>query len=519
MKHGLKRLIGIGLALTLSIGPVAQTALATAAAEKVSNKNSAIIALDREPDSLDPSGQNVAVARLIERNIYDTLLRFDEKMKPVAGLAEKWEKVDALTWKFTLRKNVKFHNGDTLTSKDVLFSFQRMYDIATGNESVVEIDKNGFQTPDDNTFILKTKREYSSLEPLLCSPALGIVSEKAVKSAANPAAFGRNPVGTGPFKFVSWTAGDKIVVERNDNYWDTNKAKLKTLTFRVITETATRTIELESGGIDVNLALSANDATRIDKNKNTSLIKHPNVTLRYIAMNTQKAALKDKLVRQALFHATDTESIRKIVYGEFESVQPNTMVPPGLPGRNESLVPYKYDTKLASDLLTKAGVTKPIDLQFLYLAGSQNDMLAQLVQDMWKKVNVNLILKPMESAALTAALNKGEHDICSAGTSFALSDPGEGLNRFFHTKYMNTSADRSNLSVPTIDELLDKIQVTANQADRNGLIIDAQMFIHDQAPLIYLAFPLTLVGTNAKLRDFPKDSNGYYDLRKIYFVD
>lgn len=117
-------------------------------------------------------------------------------------------------------------------------------------------------------------------------------------------AFGRAPVGSGAYKFVSWTAGDNITVERNDEYWR-DKSILKTIKFRIITEAASRTIDLESGGVDITLGLPTTDADRIEENPDTQLIVSTGATDRYIAFNCQKDVFKDKRVRQALNYATD----------------------------------------------------------------------------------------------------------------------------------------------------------------------------------------------------------------------
>lgn len=489
----------------------------TGGTEQVSTKDTLTIALDREPAALDPPVSNVAVKRMIENNLFDTLLKFDDNMTPKAWIAESWEQVDELTWKFNLKKGVKFHNGDELTSKDVLFTFMRQYDMATGSENVEEFDPAGFQTPDDYTFILKTKRPYAFVEAQLCSQGLAIVNEKSVTEQGNDA-FGRNPIGSGPFKFVSWTAGDRITVERNDEYWG-EKAKLKTLVFRIITESASRTIDLESGGIDMTLALPNNDAQRIEDNPETVLIKHPSTTLRYIAFNAQKDMLKDKRVRQALNYATDAPALQEVIYGKSESELAISPVAPGLPGRNDKLVQYDLDLDKAKQLLTEAGYPDGFSVEFMYLANSQNNMMVEMLQEMWKKVGVTLVLKPTESGALTTALNKGEQQICSAGTSFALNDPGDGLYRFFHTDRMYSSTARSNLSDPEVDKILDEIIITQDQAKRNDLVYKAQELIHEQSPMIYIANPYNLIGASAKIRGFKTPPSSIYDFTPVYFVE
>ena len=488
-----------------------------AADEKVSSKDTLIVAFDREPATLDPLGNNVDVKRMIEGSIFDTLLEFDENMKPVPCLAESWEQVDELTWKFNLRKDVKFHNGDPLTSKDVKFSFLRVNNGTLGNEAASQFDPNGYETPDDYTFILKTLEPWAFTEAQVCSEALSIVPEKVVTEMGDDA-FGRAPVGSGAYKFVSWTAGDNITVERNDEYWR-DKSILKTIKFRIITEAASRTIDLESGGVDITLGLPATDAERIEENPDTQLVVSTGATDRYIAFNCQKDIFKDKRVRQALNYATDKESIRVVCYGENTSEAMDSVVPSTLPGHISSLKQYDYDIEKAKELLKEAGMENGFEVEFMYLANSTNNMLAELLQQMWSQIGVTLILKPTESGALTTSLNKGEQELCCAGTGYSLFEAGAGLYNMFHTERMYSGSARSNLSSPEVDKVLDEINITSDAEKRAELVGQAQELIHEESPFIYIAFTKNIIGAGSKVRGFVPTPTAMYDFRTVYFVE
>ena len=485
--------------------------------ETVSSKDTLVVAFDREPASLDPIGNNVVVKRMIEANIFDTLLKFDENMEPVPCLAESWEQVDETTWKFNLRQDVTFHNGDPLTAQDVTFSFERVHSGTEGNDAVGEFDPAGYEAPDDYTFILKTLEPYAFTEAQVCSPALSIVPEKVVTEMGDDE-FGRNPVGSGPYKFVSWTAGDNITVERNDDYWG-EKSILKTVKFRIITESASRTIDLESGGVDITLGLPTTDAERIEQNPDTQLIISTGATDRYIAFNCQKDVFKDKRVRQALNYATDKESIRIVCYGEETSEKMDSVVPSTLPGHTADLVQYDYDIEKAKALLEEAGYGDGLEVEFMYLANSTNNMMAELLQQMWGQVGVTLVLKPTESGALTTALNKGEQELCCAGTSYSLFEAGAGLYNMFHTDRMYSGSARSNLSSPEVDKVLDEIIVTGDAEKRAELVVTAQELIHEESPFIYIAFTKNIIGAGSKVRGFVPTPTAMYDFRSVYFVE
>ena len=485
--------------------------------EKKSDKDSMIVAMDREPASLDPNGNNVVVKRMIDNCLYDTLLKFDENLTPVASLAESWEQVDDTTWKFNLRKDVKFHDGTPLTSKDVLFSFKRLANSSNGNNLADHFDPEGYEAPDDYTFILKTTTPYAFVEATLCSPGLAIVPEAEVEKVGDDA-FGRNPVGSGPYKFVSWTAGDSIVIEKNEDYWG-DQSILNTITFRIITESSSRTIDLESGGIDLALSIPNTDADRIAENADTQLILHTGATDRYIALNCQSDVLKDVRVRQALNYATDSESIRQVCYGADTSEPMLSVVPSTLQGYRSDLEQYGYDIDKAKSLLEEAGYGDGLTVEFKYLASSNNNMLAELLQQMWGQVGVTLELNPTESGTLTSALNKGDFDICCAGTNFPLMEAGAGLYDMFHTSSMYSGNDRSELSDPEVDAVLDQVIVTTDADERAKLVEQAQELIHADAPFIYLAYTKSIIGASSKLRGFDPIPTSMYDFRSVYFVE
>lgn len=489
----------------------------TSDTEKVSSKDTLVVAFDREPATLDPLGNNVTVKRMIEGSIFDTLLEFNENMEPSPCLAESWEQIDELTWKFNLRKDVKFHNGDPLTSKDVKFSFLRVGNGTLGNDAATQFDPNGYETPDDYTFILKTLEPWAFTEAQVCSEALSIVPEKVVTEMGDDA-FGRAPVGSGAYKFVSWTAGDNITVERNDEYWR-DKSILKTIKFRIITEAASRTIDLESGGVDITLGLPTTDADRIEENPDTQLIVSTGATDRYIAFNCQKNVFKDKRVRQALNYATDKESIRVVCYGENTSETMDSVVPSTLPGHISSLKQYDYDIEKAKELLKEAGMENGFEVEFMYLANSTNNMLAELLQQMWSQVGVTLVLNPTESGALTTSLNKGEQELCCAGTSYSLFEAGAGLYNMFHTERMYSGSARSNLSSPEVDKVLDEINITSDAEKRAELVGQAQELIHEESPFIYIAFTKNIIGAGSKVRGFVPTPTAMYDFRTVYFVE
>ncbi|NLZ51722.1 MAG: glutathione ABC transporter substrate-binding protein [Thermoanaerobacteraceae bacterium] len=470
--------------------------------------------MDREPAGLDPTTSHVTTAVMIYNNIYDTLLAFDTNMDIQPRLAESYERLDDVTYKFNLRKGVKFHNGEELKSSDVLFTFKRLYDIPAAQGQVSMIDPNGFECPDDYTFILRTKEPWSALPAQVCSSYMNILNEKAVTEAGED--YNRNPVGTGPFKFVSWTPGDSIVVERFDDYWG-EKALLSKINFRIITENTSRVIDLESGGLDIALAVGVNDIKRLQNNPELELIQFTHTGIRYGAFNCSKEIFADKRVRQALNYATDVETIFNVLYEYgLGAMRANTPVIPLLSGRNTDLPQYEYNPEKAKALLAEAGYPDGFSVVYNYLANTTNTRLGEMLQAQWAEVGVELIMSPLESATLTAALNAGEHDFCTANSTYALGDTIEGLYSFFHSSMHGTSRCRAFLSNPEIDALLDEARVEQDEARREQLAYKIQELIHDEAPWIYIGYEYYNIGLKSDIKGFEPAPNSAHDFSRVY---
>lgn len=498
--------------------PVAQTQLEpTTEEETVSEKDTINIAVDREPATLNPGGVMSNVSEIIMMNTLDTLLKFDETAMPQPNLATEWKAIDDLNWEFKLRDDVYFTNGEHLTAKDVVYSLNRLATTTTGASALNHIDLSGVTAVDDYTVNIKTTAPYAFLEAQMCQAVMCIVNEKAITEMGEDA-HGRAPVGTGAYMVSDWVAGESITLSRNENYWG-EAAPLKTVVLKIMTEGTSRTMNLETGDIDLNCRLQTTDIDRIDASEETYVLAGPQNTLRYICLNTSVEPLNNVDVRKALFHATDTEIIRETIYG-VKSSQPSTgPVPPTFQGKNNDLVPYEYNPEKAKELLKAAGFENGFEVSFIYLANTTNNMFAEMLQAMWAEVGVTLVLEPTESGTLSTMLNSGDYQVGTAATDMKMCDAGEGLYSFFHSSSRGSSTDRTWLNDPDVDAILDEIVTTLDADKRAELVYEAQAMIHDLCPMIYICHPWRVYGVQSDVRGLtvlPYDMENYSNL---YFVN
>ena len=203
------------------------------------------VATEADAVILNPQDSNDLPGAKVNRQIYDTLLVSTEELDLEPGLAESWAKIDDLTWEFYLRPGVVFHNGDPLTSRDVVFTFDRVRDAEVAAPAAFIVGfVDGVEAVDELTVRITTKAPFAPILAHMAHIGTSILNERAVTEAGED--YGTEvAIGTGPFKFVEWEIASRIVLERNDDWWG-GEVRPERIVFRPIVEPAVRAIELES---------------------------------------------------------------------------------------------------------------------------------------------------------------------------------------------------------------------------------------------------------------------------------
>ena len=285
----MKRYLALLLTLVMCLSLFATAAAADGEAK---DKEVLRVAANAEASTLDPAQTTDASSQQIFNNIFETLVYEDAEHNIVGKLAESYEQVDDVTYVFHLRQGVKFTNGEELKASDVVFTYTRGAEspkIASYFRDVASVTATG----DYDVEIVLSKPSAPFLAGLTFA-STGIVNEKAITEAGENT--GVQPVGTGPYKLQSWDKGVKLVLERNEEYWG-EKPVFRTVEVVAVPESTNRTIELESGNVDIALEIPTTDLNRVRDTEGLTLLEQPARATTLLGMNCSKAPLDDVRVR------------------------------------------------------------------------------------------------------------------------------------------------------------------------------------------------------------------------------
>ncbi|WP_024822058.1 MULTISPECIES: ABC transporter substrate-binding protein [Aminobacterium] len=479
-------------------------------------KDTLVVANMYDAKSLDPHVTPDVGSAHIMVQIYETLLKTDDKGEIVPSLAESYEKIDDRTYRFHLREGVKFHNGEELKASDVAFTFHRAIEIGKTIGFIVgNIDPASIKVEDDYTIVMGTKTPDTSF--LACLTHFGggcILNEKAVNEAGDD--YGTHPVGTGPYKFVDWQKGDRITLTRFDEYWGTKPA-IKDVVVRAITEQTNRTIELESGGVDIAYAIPPLDIRRIEENSKLKLIRVPDVSVQYMGFNCSKKPFSDVRVRQAITMALDLEKLNKAVYRGIGGPAYGP-IPPRLRYFNTNLSILKYDPERAKELLAEAGYPEGFKASIWTNDRKERIDIATIAQSMLAKVGITVDIQVMEWGAYLDKLSEKQHDMYLMGWSTPIPDPDYAVYGIFHSSQIK-GMNKSVYSNPKADELMDRGRTLPDGDERRAIYEELQTLLVQEAPWVFVHNGEEVVGTSKNVKGFVADPAGYHKLYTVSFEE
>jgi peptide/nickel transport system substrate-binding protein len=500
--------------------------------EETPKKDTLVFGRGGDSTSLDPITTTEGETFKVTENIFETLVAFGEQDTTInPGLAESWTVTDdGLTYEFKLRQGVKFHDGTDFNADAVVFNFDRWmngdadkfpyytmfggYKADEGHviQEVTAVDANTVK------FVLK-RPQAPFLKNLAMSP-FGIASPAAVEQFGDD--FRANPVGTGPFKFVEWKENDTITLEKNPDYWQEGLPKLNKVIFRVIPENTARLNALANGEIDVMDGLNNSDEAAVLANENLQVIERPSMNVGYIGLTNTRKPFDNKLVRQAINHAIDKQSIIDAFYGGKAQPAVNPM-PPAISGYNDAIEPYPYDLEKAKALLAEAGYADGFTMDLWAMPVARPYMpeamkVAEVIQASLAEIGVTANIQSVDWATYLDKATAGEFDAFMLGWT---GDNGDADN-FIYTLLDKDSIGSNNNAQYSNDELHDiliQAQTEVNEDARNELYKKAQEIVHEDAPWVPLVHSIPLLAAGKDVINYLPHPTGSETLINVDFAN
>ena len=494
------------------------------------------------PENFSPSINTTGTTFDASRPVYDGLTEFERgttKVEP--GLAESWTvSPDGKTIDFHLRKGVKFHSGVNgfrptrdFNADDVLFSFERQWKpdhpyakVSGGKydffndmgmpkllQSITKVDPYTVRftlTAPDTTMLANLAMDFANIASAEYADFLAKAGKKEQLD--------QQPVGTGPFQFVMYQKDAVIRYHRNDAYWG-EKAKVDDLVYAITPDATARYSKLKAGECHVSIAPRPSDLPEMQKDKSLKITSLPGLNIAYWAFNMQKPPFDKKEVRQAFSMAIDKASIIRDVY--LGAGQPaRNLIPPTMWSYNEKVVDYPYDPAKARELLAKAGVKTPLDIDLWYMPvqrpyNPNAKRIGEMMQSDLAKIGVNAKLVTYEWGEYRKRLQQGEHMTAEMGWT---GDNGDPDNFFFFHSCEATRQGGQNLSKwcnKDFDAKLQQAKTATDPALRTRLYQEMQVIEHEEAPDMKIAHSTVYEAMSARVTGYKQSPLGRHQFTGV----
>ena len=478
-------------------------------------KDTIIVAQKAEIKTLDPQKSTDSVSNKVIQQIFDTLIVMDKNLQIQPGLAERWEEVDLLNTIFHLKKNVKFHDGSTMTAEDVKFSLDRARALPQAAYNYTPITE--ITVIDDYTVRITTDTPFGSLLNQLSITSSSVVSKKIVEDSEE--SFFSNPIGTGQFKYKSWDVGDKITIERFENYQG-EKPSLREITFKFVPENNSRMIMLETGEVDISMDMSVMDLQLIRERDDLDYIEVEAPTSHFLGFDIKNPILKDKRIRQAIAYAVDNNAITEAIY-EDSATSGTSVVPPAMADFDPNVKNYAVDISKAKELMAESGYPDGFDIELWVSDDSARIDACVIIQDQLKAININVEIKVYQWATYIKMIeNQNEiKPLFYLSWNTTSGDSDKVMYPLFHSSQIGEAMNVTAFVNEELDQILDEGRITMDQTVRMELYRKAQNIIQEELPHYTILYPKLNIGMRKNVHDLIMKNNGYLDFSNVSMTE
>jgi|LZCG01.1.fsa_nt_gb peptide/nickel transport system substrate-binding protein len=442
-------------------------------------------AISADPVGFDPHKTSAYSSFEVLENVYDTLVSVGDDLRPIPALAKTWAtSEDGLTWTFNLRENVTFHNGDPLTAQDVKYSLERIMDPDTGSGAAWRLAAvDSITAPDEYTVVIKLKYPYPGLLTKLGGyKGMAIVDKKTVDDGT----INTHPVGTGPFMFVEYIPGDRVVLKKNPAYWQDGKPYLDKIVYRIIPDETVRVTSLLTGEVDWIDSVPPQRISELQDNPSIVVGQTSGTSYWYIGVNLKHSPLGDKRVRRAIAFTINREEVAAAA--KWEAATPNDGPIPSSSFYYADIHPFLGNESLdkAKELMKEAGYPDGFKADIMVTNFYPETVRSALaLQSEIKALGIELEVRVLEWGTWLQEEGAGNFDLYVLGWIGNL-DPDDYFYAQHHTGEVFNFTGYSN---PEVDSLLDQGRQATDPEKRFEIYKQVQDLIINDAPYIYLYIP------------------------------
>ena len=473
------------------------------------------VGLELDIPGFDPLKVGVydTAANIAASLILETLVAPDENGKAKPRLALSWTNSDDFrVWTFKLRPDVKFHDGTPFNAQAVAWNYARQKDPKNNCRCAFYVANIlTVEAKDDLTVVFTLKDPAVTFPDQLTRPSQNSSMHSPAAIRAKGDDYNRNPVGTGPFVLKSWTAGDRMVVERNPSYWDKAKPNLDRVVLRPIPDSQSRFASLKSGELDLVWAdeFEADNILRAKKDPTLQVISYAGSGAAVNAINTKVPPLDDVRVRQALVMALDRMKMSQALTNGIARPASN-------PSGDGSWVQCKddgalpEDPKKAAELIKEYG--KPVKFKMLFTATPRGRANGQILQQFWKNIGAEMEIEQIDQATFPPRAFQRKFEVIG-WRIVDFPEPDVQMYANFHT---GSPVNLSQYSNPELDKLLEEARVTADQPKRIELYCGVTRIINQQATWFWTFQNTYYAMAKAKVKGVPKLYGGNIDVSEAW---
>ena len=518
-----KQLCAVALAATLGLSVLAGCGAKKEEKATTAAKQELIYNLAADPKTLDPAINQAVDGSIIAANIFSGLCDLDDKDKAIPGQAEKWEvSADGLTYTFHLKKDLKWSNGEPLKASDFEYSWKRVLDPATASvysfqllyikgaaefnaaktpeEAKAKRDAVGVKATDDTTLVVTLAAPCPYFLELTAFTTYFPVSQKVVEANKDWAKDAKTLVSNGPFKMTDYKIKDQIVLEKNENYYNKDKVKLDKITMKMVTEDTSAWASYKSGQFDMIDKVASSEIVKAVKDK--TAITFPNLGTQFIDINVSDKVkdidpnaakvLGNVKFRQALANAIDRKTIVENVTKSgqtpaFSFVSTGINDPEGKDFTSKKYFEPAGDIEKAKKLLAEAGYPDGQGLPplvVLYNPEGGNGEIYQAIQDMWKKIGVNVELQTQEWKVFQTTRNSLKYEMARGAWSADYADPMTFIDMWESTSPSNEIGYNN----PEYDKLVASAKAETDAKKRFEMMHKAEDILMADMPIIPLYY-------------------------------